>query len=630
MNVWNEIDKELFSRCMPLMKRNEIIVSQQKIKGITDENEKIEENKNDQLPKSEIQQPNHIVSNINLISSIYSVESIASIITLLLNIQIDFMNGRDSLQTLLDFIDIIQPCISINPILDFVIKCILNCVLSINKYIISQVNQLPVQWYAFDEEKLSSYFVDIEKLNEQLKHMKLSSNIENIVWFELDLINFLNNVQNQKFRTNFDDMQPEKSPCCMHLLALYNSSIKFTNEKEIYAILNKFLIDINYIQNLATNVSIASLFHNLYQWNENSDHLALIRIIARDIVIGNSDESICLFGKMEPNKFIENDLKPLGLSKHFCSLEEFEDVSFIFISFMIPVITALVSPLDLLNDSISNQCISNLHNFQEIAYHFYEDSVPSNMRPKCASQAHQRVIEQAFVLWNLSISTELFYISCRSSFICSAFKNEELYIAYYLMKVVLAYEFSAQDQLRIISAVEICANKQKSNKKKSKGKPELIRGNDVEQNKKEQSQETKLSNILASYFSGLVDLFKYLMNEKAIDDISPENYNEEELFMKITSPIQNILHVCEPSYEEFTKSLELPQDALKDRAAGIFLETKNSISELIKKGFESSLADPILQSIVSANIILMGYTQGMKVKILPQKSFLYPIFEFTE
>lgn len=628
MNEWKSINVDEFRNAVLAMIKSEIIYDKNEDKADSQEN--IEENKEQQTTSEsskEISQ-NLSFNDIFITCKRLPFEVIATIQRILFDFQIERLDGKNCLGNMIDFIRIFDQAKNTDENLKFILNCITSAIIKAENIINNEYDISPSYITKYDIEKLSLQEIPLSDLESQYRSLKLSSDLQMLVDFELELIKLLEDPLNFKFNPTITIPRGDIPISCFDLIInQLVDSIRLDHKKQLQKVID-FITDIHRVMQISISDSVYSLMNNIFKWNESSEHLFITRILAAQIILGKSDD-LLLFGRLSSKTFLENDLKPYGLAKCFCQSDEFEDVSFIFLSMFIPLAKSLLMPFEDMHSMIYNNYLSTLSNFQAISYDIYESTVSPQDRPKCGLIEYQKIIEQSFVLWSIAISSELLYFNYKSGLYSHIYTKEELYIVYYMMSFTLANAFSAQDQLRICEAFETYSHKQK-NAKKGKQKQKKVTGNDIEQYKKERSLDIKICNVMASYYAGLVHFFKYMLNENLFDDISNETMDELSLYEKIASPVQNIQHLTAPSFDEFCVTLSMTQDDHKYRASAILTETKTSIAELVKEGFNSSEADLITKSIVSANIILKGTHSENKIKIDLQKSPIYPTFGFVE
>ena len=526
-----------------------------------------------------------------------------------------------------------------NKILKILFEIFSFVTLKIEKYA-NNVGGFKNSFWSYDNEPEKYINVyKIEEIKKELKGMKLPNDISSLVDFELDLANLLDDPINNKMRDKYNIPVLSEpigfSPFLhyRHLKFTFPPLVKKVEHKEMIKKLDALLHDIKEIKEkiYAPNIrrlaadkkeqqAISQMISSIYSWNERSEHLSIARFIAFDVIIGHSNDNV-FFGKLSNSDLLEADLEPYGLIAPLKKSKNYSDLVCFFGSTIYPICKDLILPLPFMHSQLVSTDINVWRNFQSNAFTVFSMTCSEKTRTKCASPDHQQIEKNSFPLWSISIATKILYITYRSGFYCGLYGPNDYHIVWSMLDFSCSYEFSALDQLRTVRAIAVL------NRRKAK-KNAPLKGNEIEKEKEQKSQETRFMSIQASVFSGLAYLYKLLKNENAIEGVNGMFLNESKLYEERSRPATQVLHLSVYKYQEFLEDLNVAQETLKKRAIENMEKAKKMVSELIKEGYEKEECNEILKTIITASIIASSFSPGKKVAV--KLGPFYPTFEFVK
>lgn len=620
---WKEIDKESLAEAAYDLKEDEFIYSASFDTSSANKALDISSPKLDYFLQSDkLFNLKDILANHEIIDEKADIETIRQICGHFFDNEMDWLCGFSPLFNILSSIYIHKEYEIKNPILRYMFMCFSYTVTLISQHLNEQ--QMKIKWWNYCN--ITDYINthSIEDIENEKKNLDLPPDLDSLSNFQLDLVKVILNPTKSHMRENYD-ICTKSSPIgffktiMYHDKSLTSTPIKheLKSHQEYIQMMNDLINDIKYIQTSFVPKSLFDSISYIFNWNQMSDHISITRLFALEFLVGNSGDNM-FFGNKSDIKYLEEEIKPLGIFQAIKRHPKFNNLVDTFGLSVYSIFRALILPIPEMNKELGEKVILIWSQFQNEGYQQFTESLKAKDFPNCANSEHQSCLRFSFPLWTISIATSLATKYYQSGFMCGIFSPRDYHIVWSMFDFAYANMFSALDQLRIVrAAVNISQHRNK--------KAGAIKGNEIESKKGEQSLDNKLSQILATAYSGITYLWAYLLNSGAISAVPPFE-NQYEIYNARVNPCRAIAHISIKEFDDFL--IEISRQDLLELSRLALNEAKRLLSALkipTQSGFDTE-SKALLRSIISASLVAAGFKPGQHVIVSFEYHNIYPIF----
>ncbi|OHT08952.1 hypothetical protein TRFO_22278 [Tritrichomonas foetus] len=635
-NEYTEIDRSIFVQCSEQLKFDEFIFGD----DFNSKNAMSSFEVGGQRLDAHLMAKDHytvadIQKHTEIPDESLTIEQIEGICAKFLDLQISRIQGHCILTNVLTSVYIQKSYQIKNPILNLIFRLFSHVCLKIEEF--TYELRFNASFWSYNS-KYATFFDhhDDSQLKQEFEKISLSPGLKQIVDFEFDLSQFLDDPFKNTMNPNFE-IPSQTNEIGLDKFLHYRDATPSTppsrpqipDHEQAIKLLHQFVNEINeFSQRFNKEFRMSELIDALANWNEEADRVSLSRfvLIHRILTKTTPDE---FFHSVSPTQYMKNELKDFNVNQKFFNHKNFPSFLDLFRTVFVQIVQHLVVPIPTGHSYLCEDGLRYWGYIQSQGFELHCEAVPEVDHPKCISKEHQKAAAMVFPFWSTQIAAQLLMLNYRWGYKSEVYSLRDIHITLYCAQVAAKMASISYNQARIAAAVY----RVRSNKKTGTWHRKEA---DVIRMIHDKSPTELFYNAIDELFMGCFKIVRMLKHYKCLEIKEGLFFNEKGVFETRAFPFSMALHFNQQNFSDFEKEMDLKifQDNTKLMVADAtksLTTAKEYVMQYLKAvGKKSDEISGMMRCLVANSIFLSRFNQSQKVKVSYEHHFMWPVFEVIQ